>query len=290
MSTVAATARLPSARQRRLRAWTSWAVRLIVLGIVLFVTLVPVAWIVLTSLKPRGEWIHDPPVWFPSVWTVASYREMWSSGGGLALKNSLIIVCTSTVLAIVLGSVAAYSLSRFRTGGDHVASWILSIKFLPAVVFAIPLLNAFTKVHLVDTYKGLILIYTTFNLPFVVWMMKGFFDEIPSEIEESARVDGCSWFGTLWRIALPLAMPGFIATLLLTFIFGWNEFLFALIFTNQEHYTIPVQLSSYFSEAVGLEWGPQAALSVLGIAPIILFSFLIQRFLVRGMTFGAVKA
>jgi multiple sugar transport system permease protein len=158
------------------------------------------------------------------------------------------------------------------------------------VVFAIPLLNAFTKVHLVDTYKGLILIYTTFNLPFVVWMMKGFFDEIPSEIEESARVDGCSWFGTFWRIALPLAMPGFIATLLLTFIFGWNEFLFALIFTNQEHYTIPVQLSSYFSEAVGLEWGPQAALSVLGIAPIILFSFLIQRFLVRGMTFGAVKA
>jgi len=290
MSTVAATARLPSARQRRLRAWTSWAVRLIVLGIVLFVTLVPVAWIVLTSLKPRGEWIHDPPVWFPSVWTVASYREMWSSGGGLALKNSLIIVCTSTVLAIVLGSVAAYSLSRFRTGGNHVASWILSIKFLPAVVFAIPLLNAFTKVHLVDTYKGLILIYTTFNLPFVVWMMKGFFDEIPSEIEESARVDGCSWFGTFWRIALPLAMPGFIATLLLTFIFGWNEFLFALIFTNQEHYTIPVQLSSYFSEAVGLEWGPQAALSVLGIAPIILFSFLIQRFLVRGMTFGAVKA
>ena len=290
MSTVAATARLPSARQRRLRAWTSWAVRLIVLGIVLFVTLVPVAWIVLTSLKPRGEWIHDPPVWFPSVWTVASYREMWSSGGGLALKNSLIIVCTSTVLAIVLGSVAAYSLSRFRTGGNHVASWILSIKFLPAVVFAIPLLNAFTKVHLVDTYKGLILIYTTFNLPFVVWMMKGFFDEIPAEIEESARVDGCSWFGTFWRIALPLAMPGFIATLLLTFIFGWNEFLFALIFTNQEHYTIPVQLSSYFSEAVGLEWGPQAALSVLGIAPIILFSFLIQRFLVRGMTFGAVKA
>ena len=290
MTTVAATARLPSARQRRLRAWTNWAVRLIVLGIVLFVTLVPVAWIVLTSLKPRDEWIHDPPVWFPSVWTVSSYREMWSSGGGLALKNSLIIVCTSTVLAIVLGSLAAYSLSRFRTGGDHVASWILSIKFLPAVVFAIPLLNAFTKVHLVDTYKGLILLYTTFNLPFVVWMMKGFFDEVPSEIEESARVDGCSWFGTFWRIALPLAMPGFIATLLLTFIFGWNEFLFALIFTNQEHYTIPVQLSSYFSEAVGLEWGPQAALSVLGIAPIILFSFLIQRFLVRGMTFGAVKA
>jgi multiple sugar transport system permease protein len=286
----AATAVIPGLRRRRLRSWAGWAVRLAVLTVVLVITLVPVVWIVLTSFKPRGEWIHNPPVWFPSVWTAVSYREMWTSGGGRALENSLIIVCTSTVLAILLGSLAAYSLSRFRTGGDHVASWILSIKFLPPVVFAVPLLTAFTRVHLVDTYKGLILLYTTFNLPFVVWMMKGFFDEVPAEIEESARVDGCSWFGTFWRIALPLAMPGFISTLLLTFIFGWNEFLFALIFTNQDHYTIPVQLSSYFSEAVGLEWGPQAALSVLGIAPIIVFSFLIQRFLVRGMTFGAIKA
>jgi multiple sugar transport system permease protein len=265
------------------------AARLVVLGIIFVVTLVPVAWIVLTSFKPRSEWIHNPPVWIPSDWTFLSYRTMWNSGGGRALENSLIIVGTSTILAVAVGCLAAYSISRFRTGGDHTASWILSIKFLPAVVFAVPLLIAFTRLELVNTYKGLILIYTTFNLPFVVWMMKGFFDEIPGEIEESARVDGCSWFGTFWRIALPLAMPGFIATLLLTFIFGWNEFLFALIFTNQEHYTIPVQLSSYFSEAVGLEWGPQAALSVLGILPIIVFSFLIQRFLVRGMTFGAVK-
>jgi multiple sugar transport system permease protein len=289
MSTAPAAA-TASRRRRRVRSWAGWAVRLTVLALILVVTLVPVAWIVLTSFKPRDEWIHDPPVWFPSAWTFASYREMWTSGGGRALQNSLIIVCTSTVLAMLLGSLAAYSLSRFRTGGEHVASWILSLKFLPPVVFAVPLLTAFTRVQLVDTYKGLILLYTTFNLPFVVWMMKGFFDEVPAEIEESARVDGCSWLGTFWRIALPLAMPGFVATLLLTFIFGWNEFLFALIFTNQEHYTIPVQLSSYFSEAVGLEWGPQAALSVLGIAPIIIFSFLIQRFLVRGMTFGAIKA
>lgn len=289
MSSIAAAESLARVRRRRLRAAVSLAARLVVLGIIFVVTLVPVAWIVLTSFKPRSEWIHNPPVWIPSHWTFLSYRAMWDSGGARALENSLIIVGTSTVLAVALGSLAAYSISRFRTGGDHVASWILSIKFLPPVVFAVPLLTVFTRLELVDTYKGLILLYTTFNLPFVVWMMKGFFDEVPGEIEESARVDGCSWFGTFWRIALPLAMPGFISTLLLTFIFGWNEFLFALIFTNQEHYTIPVQLSSYFSEAVGLEWGPQAALSVLGILPIIVFSFLIQRFLVRGMTFGAVK-
>jgi multiple sugar transport system permease protein len=278
-------------RRRRLtRVGPDLAWRLAVLAVVFFFTLVPVVWIVLTSFKPQSEWISNPPVWLPSRWTVLSYTSMWHSGGDLALKNSLIIVCLSTLIAMILGSVAAYSLSRFRTGGDHVASWILSIKFLPPVVFAIPLLNVFTRFDLVNTYTGLVLLYTTFNLPFVVWMMKGFFDEVPSEIEESARVDGASWTGVFWRIALPLTLPGTIATLLLTFIFGWNEFLFALIFTNQDHYTIPVQLSSYFSEAVGLQWGPQAALSVVGILPIIAFSFLIQRFLIRGMTFGAVKA
>jgi multiple sugar transport system permease protein len=214
---------------------------------------------------------------------------MWGSGGGTALQNSLIVVCVSTVAAMVLGSVAAYSFSRFRTGGRHVTSWILSIKFLPPVVFAVPLLTVFQRFELVNTYGGLILLYTAFNLPFVVWMMVGFFDEVPTEVEESARVDGASWRNVFLRVSLPLVAPGLVATLLLTFIFGWNEFLFALVFTNQEHYTIPVQLSSYFSEAVGLEWGPQAALSVVGILPIIVFSFLIQRFLIRGMTFGAVK-
>jgi multiple sugar transport system permease protein len=278
------------ARARRPPVSPETVARLLVLAVVFFLTLMPVIWIVLTSFKPRSEWVSNPPVWIPGEWTVVSYEAMWRSGGDRALANSLIVVCISTVLAVALGSLAAYSLSRFRTGGEHVASWILSIKFLPPVVFAVPLLTLFNRLQLVDTYAGLILLYTAFNLPFVVWMMKGFFDEVPPEIEESARVDGASWTSVFWRIAVPLVAPGFVSTLLLTFIFGWNEFLFALIFTNQEHYTIPVQLSSYFSEAVGLEWGPQAALSVVGILPIIVFSFLIQRFLIRGMTFGAVKA
>ena len=278
-------------RARRLRPADApvLLVRGAVLAVVFLFTLLPVVWIVLTSFKPRSEWVSNPPVWIPSDWTVASYVSMWHSGGATALKNSVIIVSISTVAAIVVGSLAAYSLSRFRTGGDHLASWILSIKFLPPVVFAVPLLLAFSRAGLVNTYAGLVLLYTAFGLPFVIWMMKGFFDEVPAEIEEAARVDGASWPAVFWRIALPLTAPGFVATLLLTFIFGWNEFLFALIFTNQEHYTIPVQLSSYFSEAVGLEWGPQAALSVSGMLPIIVFSFLIQRFLIRGMTFGAVK-
>lgn len=264
-------------------------VRGAILLITLLVTLIPIVWLVLTSFKPEDQWVADPPAWLPRDWTASSYSQMWNDGGGQALANSLIIVGASTVAAMLIGSLAAYSFSRFRTGGRHVVSWILSIKFLPPVVFAVPLLIMFTDAGLYDTYYGLILLYTTFQLPFVVWMMKGFFDEIPLEIEESARVDGCSWLEVFTRFALPLSAPGLAATTLLTFIFGWSEFFVPLVFSSQDHYTVTVQLSSYFSEAVGLEWGPQAALSVVGALPVVLVAFAIQKYLIRGMTFGAVK-
>ena len=119
--------------------------------------------------------------------------------------------------------------------------------------------------------------------------MKGFFDEVPVEIEESARVDGCSWFGVFLRFSVPLAAPGLVATAVLTFVFGWAEFFLPLVFAGQENYTITVQLSAYFSEAVGLQWGPQAALSVVGMVPMFVAAFAIQKYLIRGMTFGAVK-
>ena len=259
------------------------------LAIALLISLVPIAWIVLTSFKPRDQWVADPPVWIPRDWTFESYRQMWQDGGGDALVNSLLLVGFSTVLAVLVGSLAAFSFSQFDTGGRHLVSWILSIKFLPPVVFAVPLLIMFTRYGLYDKRLGLILLYTTFQLPFVVWMMKGFFDEVPTEIEESARVDGCSWLGVFFRFSLPLAAPGLVATSLLTFVFGWSEFFLPLVFATQSNYPITVQLASYFSEAVGLEWGPQAALSVVGMLPLLTAAFAIQKFLIRGMTFGAVK-
>jgi len=274
------------------RTPTGVAVRLVraaLLLLVLAVTFVPLAWIALTSFKPEDQWVSDPPAWIPRDWSFASYSRMWEDGGDQALVNSLIVVCSATAAAMVIGSLGAYSFARFRTGGRHVVSWILSIKFLPPVVFAVPLLIMFTDAGLYDSYLGLILLYTTFQLPFVVWMMKGFFDEVPLEIEESARVDGCSWLAVFLRFALPLTAPGLAATALLTFVFGWSEFFVPLVFANQEHYTVTVQLASYFSEAVGLEWGPQAALSVVAALPVIVAALAIQKYLVRGMTFGAVK-
>ncbi len=260
------------------------------LALALLVALLPIVWLILTSFKPEADWVSDPPVWIPSDWTTESYSQMWVADGGAgALWNSLIIVGIATVAAMTIGSLAAYSFSRFRTGGRHIVTWILSIKFLPPVVFAVPLLIMFTDAGLYDTYRGLILLYTAFQLPFVVWMMKGFFDEIPKEVEESARVDGCSWFSVFARFALPLSAPGLAATTLLTFIFGWSEYFVPLVFASHDHFTVPVQLSAYFSEAVGLEWGPQAALSVVGVLPVVLLALVIQKYLIRGMTFGAVK-
>jgi len=261
----------------------------LVLLLAIAIALLPIAWIVLTSFKPESEWIADPPVWIPSEWTLDSYRAMWEDGGGGALLNSVLIVGLSTLLAMVLGCMAAFSFSRFHTGGRHVIAWILSVKFLPPVIFAVPLLIMFTEVGLYNSRFGLILLYTTFQLPFVVWMMKGFFDEVPREIEESARVDGCSWIGVLCRFSIPLAAPGLVATAVLTFVFGWAEFFLPLVFANQENFPLTVQLAGYFSESQGLEWGPQAALSVVGMVPMLIAALAIQRFLIRGMTFGAVK-
>lgn len=273
----------------RSRFGVTMVLRVVLVLIAIAVSLLPIAWIVLTAFKPRGEWVSDPPVWIPSEWTLDNFSEMWADGGGTALLNSLTIVTAATVVAMVLGSLAAFSFSRFGTGGRHVVGWILSIKFLPPIVFAVPLLILFTDLGLYDKWIGLVVLYTTFQLPFVVWMMKGFFDEIPREIEESARVDGCSWMGVLVRFAIPLSAPGLVATTVLTFVFGWAEFLLPLIFSNQELFPLTVQLASYFSEASGLKWGPQAALAVIGMAPMLVAAFAIQKYLIRGMTFGAVK-
>ena len=295
----------PTRRRRRFtrRKVVAFCARWALLGLALFVFLTPVVWLLLLSFKPEAQWTTSPPDWIPNEWTTFSYKHMWNTGadagqtaagggggaGKVAIVNSLIITISATAAAMIIGTLAAYSISKFRTGGKHFALWVLSIKFLPPIIFTIPLLLIFSDVGLVNTYQGLILIYTVFSIAFVVWMMKGFFDEVPRDIEESARVDGCSWFGTMWRISLPLVVPGFVAVLLLTFIFLWTELLFGVIFLSGDKHTIPVELFAFFTPNQGLKWGPQAAMSIMAIAPVLAFALVIQKYLIRGMTFGAVR-
>lgn len=276
-------------RRRRVGSATLMALRYAVIAVALTVTLVPLLWILSTSLKGPDQWQHDPPIWIPSPFTFDNYRQMWSDGGAAALLHSCVTVGISTLAATALGALASYSMSRFRTGGRNFASWVLSVKFLPPAAFIVPMLTWFQTLGLLDSYLGLILIYTTFNLPFAVWMLKGFFDEVPVELDDSALVDGCSRLGVIWRITLPVAAGGLVTTLLLTLIFNWGEYLFALVLTRSDMYTIPVRLSDYFSEATGLQWGPQAALALVAILPIVAIAMFIQRYLVRALAFGAVK-
>ena len=263
--------------------------RLVVVLLIVLVTFIPVAWILLTGFKSEAEYLASPPVWIPSNPSWANYVDMWHDGGFKALVNSLIVTMGGCIIAMFGGVPAAYSLSRFRTGGQNLANWILSIKFMPPIAFSIPIAVMFQTLGLIDTHLGLILVYGAFNLPFVVWTMKGFMDEIPRELDESAMLDGCSRLNALWRIVLPLSAPGLVTTILMTFIFIWSEFLFALVLSQAELFTVPVRLSQYYSEAVGLKWGPQAALATVAILPMIAMAFIGQRYIIRAMTFGAVK-
>ena len=264
-------------------------IRLVVVVLIVVVTFIPVAWILLTGFKSEAEYLHSPPVWIPSNPSWDNYVEMWHDGGAHVLTNSVIVTVGGSLLAMLGGIPAAYSLSRFRTGGQNLANWILSIKFLPPIAFAIPITVMFQVLGLIDTYLGLILVYGAFNLPFVVWTMKGFMDEIPRELDESAMIDGCSRLGALWQITLPLSAPGLVTTILMTSIFIWSEFLFALILSQTDLFTVPVRLSQYYSEAVGLRWGPQAALATVAILPMIAMAFIGQRYIIRALTFGAVR-
>ena len=254
----------------------------------LLFSLFPIYWICITAFK-TGDWIYkSPPVWFPPDPTLRHFEQVIQAGGLKAIRNSLIIATSTTVLALLIGSLAAYGLARYRTGGDNLPFFILSQRFMPPVAVIFPFLLVFKALRWVDTYQALILVYLTFNLPYAVWMMRGFFQEIPLEIEESALVDGCSPLGVFWRIALPLVQPGLVATGVFCFIFSWTEFFFAVCLTRRDALPLSVYLPFFFGKNVA-QWGRIGAVSILAMLPLFLMSFIVQRYLVRGLTLGAVK-
>ncbi len=263
--------------------------RYLVVGLVVLFTLVPVVWIFLTAFKPKPEWLSNPPVWIPSEISWKNFSIMWLDGGARAFKNSFIVGVISTVLTMFFGFLAAYSISRFRTGGENFANWILSIRFLPPIAFIVPLTVMYKPLGLLDSYTGLIVTYTAFNLPLAVWVLVGFVDRIPMELDEAALIDGSGRLYMMWRIILPLAAPGIVTTALLVFLFIWGEFALAFVLTQSEMYTIPVRLAQFYSEARGLQWGPQSAMAVVAIIPVMLVALLGQRYVVEALTQGAIK-
>jgi multiple sugar transport system permease protein len=260
-------------------------VTIVIFGIILF----PAVVLFVTSIKTDVDALSFPPKWIFDP-TIKNYVAILKTSPlvGYAL-NSLIVASLNTVLSLIVGSMAAYSLARFRfKGADNVAFWILSIRMMPPVAAIIPIYILMKNIGLIDTPWCLVITYLTFNLPFVVWMMKGFFEEIPREIEESALIDGCSDFSIFLRIALPLVAPGLAATAIMVFIFSWNEFLFALILTGTKAVTLPVGIIGYMKET-GINWGYMTAGGILALIPVVVFMLLVQKHLVKGLTLGALK-
>ncbi|MCC7024845.1 MAG: carbohydrate ABC transporter permease [Thermomicrobiales bacterium] len=258
--------------------------------LVLVVFLFPIVMILMTSLKSRADALAVPPVWIFAP-TFSNYTDVFQKYPFAAyLRNSVVVATCNTALALLIGVPAAYALARFRfRGNNHVQFWILSQRMMPAIAAIIPLFIIFRRFGLTNSILGLILIYLTSSLPFIVFMLARFFEEIPRELEEASLVEGSSWYGAMMRIAIPLARPGIAATAIFTFIFSWNEFLFALILTSTERaQTMPVAVTLFIRET-GIEWGYMTAVAVIMMIPTAVLTLLAQRHLVQGLTMGALK-
>lgn len=271
------------------RAKVKKIIFLLIAAVIFGVILFPPVVLFLTSIKTELDALSFPPKWIFKP-TLENYTTIFKfSPFTRYLLNSFIVASLNTGVVLVLGSFAAYSLARFRfKGADDIAFWILSVRMMPPVAAIIPIYIIMRNLRLLDTPWSLVITYLTFNLPFAVWMMRSFFREIPREIEESALVDGCSIFRSFRSIALPLVAPGLAATGILTFIFSWNEFLFALILTGSKAVTLPVGITGYMKET-GINWGYMTAGGALALVPVILFTILAQKHLVKGLTMGAIK-
>lgn len=277
--------RMTLSQQRRIRRVVTYGLLLILL----FVILVPYLWLLLTSFKDRVDAFAIPPKLF-FVPTLDNYRVAFLDKGFLGnVVNSAVVATLSTAISLIVGVPAAYSLARTRLGGSRITLlFLLGARMLPAVVLAVPLFIMFSGMRLIDSYAAVVAAHLTFNLPFVVWMMRGFFVAVPSEIDEAAVVDGCSYFGAFVRVVLPLTLGGLAATAIFCVINSWNDFLFALILTGFKTRTLPVVIPGLLTPW-GTYWGQIAAVGSMTTIPVLVFAFSVQKYLVRGMTGGAVQ-
>jgi multiple sugar transport system permease protein len=275
---------VPFQRRKDVRLTVRYAIALALVVVFVF----PIYWLFIISFKTPEEIFAFPPVWYPKSIQFANYRVLFKDGDAVTVWNSLVLAAVSTVFAMILGTIAAYSLVRFKTGGENLAVWIISQRMMPPVAIVFPVFLLYVFFGWVDTYHGLIVLYTAFSLPYVIWMMRGYIEDIPIELEESALVDGCTRWQVLWKVVLPMARSGLFATAVFTFVFAWNEFLFALVLTRTEVTTYTVQVTHYFGGQSNF-WAKIAAMSVLGTIPVFFVVATMQRYLVRGISMGAVK-
>lgn len=281
----------------------TWTQKLLLYAIVIFwciICLFPFYWLFTTSFK-KPLHVSRGPRYIPYVDyqpTVEHWQYLFDEQRETVLRhfrNSLIAASGSTVLAVVIGAMAGYGLARYTYHwrglgwrNDNIAFWIISQRFLPPALFVVPFLMLYARLNLVDTHLGLILAYTMFNVPFAVWIMRDFFQNLPSDLEDSALVDGATHWQAFVRIVLPLSTPGLVSVAILSFIFSWNEFLYALMLTNFEAITMPVLIAGQ-SNTRGIQWWFISALTLFAVTPVILTGLLLERYITKGLVAGALK-
>ena len=253
--------------------------------------LFPLLWMLSTSLKPLEETFLIPPDWIPKNITFQSYRVIWTDYNfPIYFKNSIIVVVSSTLVATAFSILSGYGVSRFNFRGKaSFLYFLLLTQMLPSVLLVVPYFQVLRALGLYNTLGGLTIAYISFALPFCSWMMKGFFDGIPKELDEAAEIDGASKLRTLIKVILPLSAPGVVATMIFSFVLGWNEYLFALTLAGSENVkTVSVGIGSMIGQ-YKVAWNDMMAVSVVATIPLIVVFVFLQKYLVQGLTAGAVK-
>lgn len=257
--------------------------------IFIFLSLFPALWMLDNSFKSDEEIFKVPPVWFPSIkWE--NYQAIFAGRPFLKYTlNSLTVALTVTGICVVLGTPAAYGFSRFKFRGSSLMfGAILASRLVPPISFIVPFTIIFSYFKMIDTLPALIIAYIFFNLPFVIWIMSGFFESIPQVLDDAARIDGCNNISTFWRVILPLTMPGIIASAILAFLLSWNEFMFALVLTRLEAKTLPIGMYDFFADGF-VRWNWLSAATMYSMVPAIIFVIFFQKHLISGILAGAVK-
>lgn len=258
----------------------------------LIAVLFPLYWLGISAFKVEQDYLAYPPVLIPTRFTLDSFIEIFTKNRlWKNLGNSFVVATVTTVVTLIVGSMAAYAVQRGPLGSKARSAfglWFMVQKMYPAIATAIPVYLVMRKLKLIDTLAALIIMNTSFNLPLVIWLMMGFFEQVPYALEESALLDGCGFMQRFFRVVLPITKPGLIASAILTFTATWNEFLFAVILSIKHSKTLPVVIAGFITDK-GLAWGPMAATTLVTLIPVVVLTLLVQKDFVKGMAMGAVK-
>ncbi len=289
--------RRPAPKRRRAKAGGWGVARIVYLVLLGIFTVLPMAWMLLTSVKTQFAALQYPPEWIPSNPTLEQYTRLLSPTNEVGqeflhyLLNSVMVSTATTILGVVIAVPAAYAFSRFRFPGRKLLFYAVLVRnMFPAVVFLMPLFIMMKWMGLVNTAGSLILTYLTFGLPLSIWLLKGFYDNIPPQLEQAARIDGATRFQAFLFVVMPLSTPGIIATAIYSFVLAWNEYVYALTFINDKSkLTLPVGLERFFTE-YATNWPGLMAASFIMSVPVVVLFLVLQKYFVRALTEGAVKS